>query len=462
MRYLRRAAELTADPGDRATLLDRAGRAALRANAPTEARELLEGAHELIAADDAQPAALVTARLAELDWLEGHPQRAVARLEPALEPLAGPEFEAQFAEVAGQLGRFLILNGEFDRGAVYVEQAHAIAELLDLPDVLSHSLNSKATVAVSAGRPNEARILLDGALAIALEHDLHAAALRAFNNLGWVLETLDRLGEANDVSRRAAEYARRVGDRGNELNFIGGSLYSLHALGEWDEVLARAEEIVDAAVIFQTQSSMLDVLYTILARGDLESARTWFERLTAGAEPEDPQSLAVARAVEATLLRAEGATREALALADLAFAERARNAITTLHSKLAAEAVLECALELGERAKAEELLTVLDGLRPAELTPLYRGLRGRFRGRLDEGPAAWAHFLEAEAAYEGLGAPFHLAVTRLEHAESLASAGRSDEARALRAVAREVFERLGATPWVERAGAVEAGERVSA
>ena len=139
-----------------------------------------------------------------------------------------------------------------------------------------------------------------------------------------------------------------------------------------------------------------------------------------------------------------------------------RNAITTLHSKLAAEEVLECALELGERAKAEELLTVLDGLRPAELTPLYRGLRGRFRGRLDEGPAAWAHFLEAEAAYEGLGAPFHLAVTRLEHAESLASAGRSDEARALRATAREVFERLGAAPWVERAGAVEAGERVSA
>ena len=58
-----------------------------------------------------------------------------------------------------------------------------------------------------------------------------------------------------------------------------------------------------------------------------------------GSRAEDPQPLAVARPVEAALLRAEGATREALALADLAFADD-RNAITTLHSKLAAEEVL--------------------------------------------------------------------------------------------------------------------------
>ena len=49
-------------------------------------------------------------------------------------------------------------------------------------------------MATIAGRPNEARILLEGALAIALEHDLHAATSRAYNNLGWALETQDRLG----------------------------------------------------------------------------------------------------------------------------------------------------------------------------------------------------------------------------------------------------------------------------
>jgi hypothetical protein len=32
----------------------------------------------------------------------------------------------------------------------------------------------------------------------------------------------------------------------------------------------------------------------------------------------------------------------------------------------------------------------------------------------------------------------------------------------LRAAASEVFERLGATPWIERANAVDTGERVAA
>ena len=313
MRYLRRAAELTEDPGGRGMLLDRAGQAALRANAPTEARELLESAHELIAVDDAQTAALVTARLAELDWLDGHPQSAVARLEPALEALSGRESEAQLAEVAGQLGRFLILSGEFERGAVYVEQALGIAELLDLPEVLSHSLNSngngRCELPVARTRPASCSGERSRSRSSTTST---AAALRAYNNLGWALETQDRLSEADEVSRRAVEYARRVGDRGIELNFLCANLHTLYVLGEWDEVLARAEGLVDSAVIFQTQLSMLDVVYTILARGDVGSARAWFERLTAGAEPEDPQSLAAARTVEALLLRAEGATREAL------------------------------------------------------------------------------------------------------------------------------------------------------
>ena len=66
--------------------------------------------------------------------------------------------------------------------------------------------------------------------------------------------------------------------------------------------------------------------------------------------------------------------------------------------------------------------------------------------------AAAAHFREAEQAYEALQAPFHLAVTQLEHAESIESHDPSGEAETLRAAARMVFERLGARPWLERLG----------
>lgn len=49
---------------------------------------------------------------------------------------------------------------------------------------------------------------------------------------------------------------------------------------------------------------------------------------------------------------------------------------------------------------------------------------------------------------------FDLAVTELEHGEWLVRQGRSDETEPLLAEAQETFERLEATPWLERALAV--------
>ena len=155
-------------------------------------------------------------------------------------------------------------------------------------------------------------------------------------------------------------------------------------------------------------------------------------------------------------------TREALALADdaVAYREQLGSAHTVI--KMATEEVLECALALGDRAKAEAVLVVLDALRPGELTPLYRAMRARFRGRLVDDVSAEVYFREAEQVYESLGMPFHLAVTRLEHAEALASQAQSTEADTLRATASAVFDRLDARPWRERAGDIPAGEPIPA
>ena len=49
--------------------------------------------------------------------------------------------------------------------------------------------------------------------------------------------------------------------------------------------------------------------------------------------------------------------------------------------------------------------------------------------------------------------PFYVAITLLEHGEWLVSQSRADEASPLFDEAREIFERLGAAPWTDRAGA---------
>ncbi|HEY2940610.1 MAG TPA: hypothetical protein VGJ27_12435, partial [Gaiellaceae bacterium] len=60
-------------------------------------------------------------------------------------------------------------------------------------------------------------------------------------------------------------------------------------------------------------------------------------------------------------------------------------------------------------------------------------------------------FKTAEQILLEHGMPFRLAVVQLEHAEWLRSRSRSEEAEPLVTEAREIFERLEATPWLERA-----------
>jgi ATP/maltotriose-dependent transcriptional regulator MalT len=65
-------------------------------------------------------------------------------------------------------------------------------------------------------------------------------------------------------------------------------------------------------------------------------------------------------------------------------------------------------------------------------------------------------FKQAAGRFRELSVPFYLAVAQLEHAEWLTAQGRADEAEELLAEAHEAFERLRATPWLERLDAVSA------
>ena len=253
------------------------------------------------------------------------------------------------------------------------------------------------------------------------------------------------------MSEKAIAHARRVGDRSQEVTCAGGSIYPLYLLGGWDEALERAHEAEESAMTLTARLSLLDPIYIHAQRGDVEQARRWYGHLVDGASPEDPQGAAACKVYHARVLRAEGNLREALALAVSVFDMRDDLGPATWHLKLAIEELLECALALDETAKASKVLGVLDALRPGELTPFYRAVRARFRGRIAEGPEAAAFFREAEQVYESLGAPFLLAMTQLQHAESLAEQGPTTEAEALCSAARAAFEQLGAKPWLERA-----------
>jgi class 3 adenylate cyclase len=458
-RYFEQAAELTDDAREQAVLLDEAGQMAWRANLPERARALLEQAHAAYEQlGEIAAAARVSARVAVIDFNEGHPQQAVDRLEPALAALEAGAADADLAAVAAQLGRFLVLNGEEDRAAPHLERALWLAEALDLPETLAQALNSKSILLSNRDRLYEARILVESALALALDHDLHPAALRAYNNLAVFLESSERWAEAIAITQRALELARRVGDRGQEANALAGPVGSFWLLGRWDEALACAVEAQELASTSSLQLPMLEAVAIHRERGELQQARRVFAGLSLVAQAEDVQAAAGYATAEAGLLRAEGRPREALAAAEHALTIGTALGVTSLVGKAALHEALESAAALGDNDKIQELLAPLDELRPGMLSRLLKALQARFAARLAETDAD-VEFSTAERLFEELEMPFYLSATQLEHAEWLVAQDRSEEAEPLLGEARETFERLQATPWLERLAALQPQEQ---
>jgi hypothetical protein len=74
----------------------------------------------------------------------------------------------------------------------------------------------------------------------------------------------------------------------------------------------------------------------------------------------------------------------------------------------------------------------------------------RFRARISEDEGG---LRGAASSFRELGVPFWLAVTLLELAELTGDSAQRDEARG-------IFEQLGATPWLARAGGARQAEPV--
>ena len=114
----------------------------------------------------------------------------------------------------------------------------------------------------------------------------------------------------------------------------------------------------------------------------------------------------------------------------------------------------EAALASGRIDLADEALAA-DALGLPGTGPLIHAQATRFRASIGAAKGdeerADESFKQAAAAFREYGTPFYLACTELEHAEWLVEISRPDEAAPLATEAREIFGRLRATPWLERA-----------
>jgi tetratricopeptide (TPR) repeat protein len=406
---------------------------------------------------DRHQAARVSSRLAEISWDRGRLEQGLEAMDTAYTLLAEEEPDANLAALAAQVGRFMFFSGQPDRALERLERALEIAEALDLPETLAQALNSKGIALESKGRKVEGVTLIRKALEIALDNDKPSAALRAYFNLADGLLKLDRSREAADLVRTGLAFARRVGNRYWEWSFLGYS-YPLFVLGDWDEVL-EWEALLPSEDWERVRIAFFSLLVASapirVHRGLLDDARAQVRMFASAEKSADVQEQAQFGYVHALLAFAEGRYEDALRQAHESLELTGALGVDFEAMKELMAIALDAAFALGDLETVERLVATVDAAPPGVVTQFHRAHVQRSRARLAalrrDAEEADRLFRRTTALFRELESPFHLAVALLEHGELLRAEQRAAEAEQLLAEAREIFERLGATPWLERA-----------
>jgi len=232
-------------------------------------------------------------------------------------------------------------------------------------------------------------------------------------------------------------------------------------LGRWDEALAAVEEVTEEQV--RSGAMFLSLLTSVfdihLQRGELDEARKLWSLFSRRLEDStDVQERTCYQGATAALARAEGRFGDALAAGVAAFDGAEPFGMSHQAVEQGFVEALEAAVTLGDQARVDELLGIVDAIPPGRRPPYLRAHALRVRARRDGDEEG---FKAAAAIFREREIPFWLAVTLLEHGEWLVQQERLDDAEPLLAEAREIFEGLQAIPWLERLeGAVP--ERLSA
>jgi class 3 adenylate cyclase/tetratricopeptide (TPR) repeat protein len=458
-RYFAHAASLADEPLVEAELYERAGEMAAAAGRNEEAQKHYERAVELLEQrGETHPAARVLARLGWVEWQSGQLAPAIERMENAVTILATEEPDADFAALATELGRLHFFAGNLERSSELLEQGVGLAESLMLPEVLAQALNTHGLIAAWQGRPEMGFALYSHSLKVALEHDLPTPALRAYNNLADNLGTRDRYEEALEYHEAGIALARRVGNRVWEWQLLIESTYPLGMTGRWDEAMARAAEVPDHQLGALAIPPLMPVEIEV-ARGRIAEARQHVSLLPSFESTSDVQLRAVLAWANAVVLNAEGRAADAFEAGAEAFA--ARQNMSSLHQAVKAGFVeaVEASFGLGDLDRCEQLLATVEAFRPGNMAPFVRAHRSRFRARLAAARGAEPAGIEpafksAASTFREFGLPFWLARTQLELAEWFHGQGRDGDAEPLLAEAGEIFARLEAAPWGERAASM--------
>jgi class 3 adenylate cyclase/tetratricopeptide (TPR) repeat protein len=426
----------------------------------------------------------IQANLAEAAFHAGRLEEADQRYREAIEGLRAFDEIPQAADAMIRRSVVLEYRGEVGPGRALLAEAIGLLSPLRPGPELARALATSAGTFMVAGRYQEVIPEADRAIELAMAVGEDAAAARAhgfrgyaraiqgdpdgvreqrqaleslralgharataivYNNLGSCLTHVEGSQAALDVFREGTTFAEERG-LGEMAMALRSSMVSvLFELGEWDEVLQLAAEVVEAA---RRSGSGYDEVWAeadrarVLAYRKGESARQFCESVLERARPLENAPLVLQAALAAAVARlatgdrpgTSALVREVLDMTSEDAEVRADD-LPTL-SRLAVDSgARDLAIELLEGMEDHRLERYRLALMSARA--VVDEARGELQAALDgydEAAGAWARWGHSvEKAYALLGS-----------GRCLIGLGRTEEARDRLGAARTMFARLGA------------------
>ncbi|MGA2012181.1 MAG: protein kinase [Solirubrobacteraceae bacterium] len=451
------ARDLAADEAEHTWLTQAAGEKALQAGRLDAAVDLLEAAsaaHRAAGRD--RDAARIAVDLGKALARMGRLDEAADRITAALQVLARDhEPDPQVAELNALLGRMLMFAGD-DRALEPLETALQMARALNLPVVLSETLDAKAILHLFAGRVQPARHLLAAAIENGERHQLTDSLARAHANAGYLALTWD-LPDALAHFEAALALHRRRGDRHQEALVVSNLMTTHIFAARWKEaerlgadLLQDGEQRPGADFIHHP----LTILYAL--RGELDAAHASLEQIAAWRQSGNDEVRAAHTAAEISVMLVEGRAEDALEQGWRMLANGIDVlGVSTDAVRQAWPDTLQAALQSRRLERARAVLGLLTKRTPAEIPP-YLGaqmLRGRAltAAAEDQDDAIESDLRASIDTFRELGYHYWLAVTQTDLAAWLRSRGRPREAAAPLEEAVGTLQAIAARPALARA-----------
>ncbi len=184
-------------------------------------------------------------RLSRAHWYRGEADEARRCADAAIESAAASSEDPAKAMALAVRAQLHLLQEEFSEAVVLAEHALACASHDDALMARVHALITRDTAVLQSGRDKPAACTqLEQTLQLALQHDLHEQAVRAYGNLAEHALATRQLERAGRILHAALDYGRRI-EAGTWMHYQTGLLAQVRAAqGRHGEAMCLARSVL--------------------------------------------------------------------------------------------------------------------------------------------------------------------------------------------------------------------------